>query len=145
MRSGSAFRSVCTLSRPFTGAEAEAERRAERAGGEPGKGERRERRERRESGEKSDWNEAAERGSTSIVEMEAMSCIAGGPKVGRKEGQSRTRKRSRGEPMSSRENPRNKARVDMTCVECVRVGIGIGSADPRVQASIRDTKHIRAT
>ena len=30
MRSGSAFRSVCTLSRPFTGAEAEAERRAER-------------------------------------------------------------------------------------------------------------------
>ena len=45
MRSGSAFRSVCTLSRPFTGAEAEAKRRAERAGGEqPGKGERRERR-----------------------------------------------------------------------------------------------------
>ena len=48
--------------------------------------------------------------------------------------------------MSSRENPRRMARVDMTCVDmCVRVGIGIGSADPRVQASIRDTKHIRAT
>ena len=109
MRSGSAFRRVCTLSRPFTGAEAEAEAEGREEGREPGGGGGRGRggggrAERRAIGKRQP-KEAAERGSMSIVEMESMRYIEGrrwGPKGG---PQQDTKEEPR-EPMGANEQQR---------------------------------------